>query len=57
MSGFGKSTFAKKRRAKRLGFECSHCVRLPCKNPRYKALGIVVNLNISLIDFDDNNCD
>ncbi|KAH9717199.1 hypothetical protein KPL71_021736 [Citrus sinensis] len=41
MSGFGKSTFAKKRRAKRLGSECSHCVRLACKNPRCKALGMV----------------
>ena len=41
MPGFGKSTFAKKRRAKRLGSECSHCVRLACKNPRCKALGMV----------------
>ncbi|KAK9195386.1 hypothetical protein WN943_003507 [Citrus x changshan-huyou] len=41
MPDFGKSTFAKKRRAKRLGFECSHCVRLACKNPRCKALGMV----------------
>ncbi|KAH9781036.1 hypothetical protein KPL71_008306 [Citrus sinensis] len=29
MPGFGKSTFAK-----RLGSECSHCVRLACKKPR-----------------------
>ncbi|KAK9185001.1 hypothetical protein WN943_025354 [Citrus x changshan-huyou] len=41
MPGFGKSTFAKKRRAKRLGSECSHCVRLACKNPCCKALGMV----------------
>ena len=41
MPSFGKSTFAKKRRAKRLGSECSHCVRLACKNPPCKALGIV----------------
>ena len=32
---------AKKRRAKWLGSECSHCVRLACKNPRCKALGMV----------------
>ncbi|KAK9214810.1 hypothetical protein WN944_006809 [Citrus x changshan-huyou] len=41
MPGFGKSIFAKKRRAKRLGSECSHCVRLACKNPCCKALGMV----------------
>ena len=41
MPGFGKSTFAKKRRAKRLGCECSHCVRLACKKPSYKTLGMV----------------
>ncbi|KAH9658293.1 hypothetical protein KPL70_023432 [Citrus sinensis] len=41
MPGFGKNTFAKKRRAKRLGSECSHCARLACKNPRCKALGMV----------------
>ncbi|KAK9217575.1 hypothetical protein WN943_006202 [Citrus x changshan-huyou] len=41
MHGFGKSTFAKKRRAKRLGSECSHYVRLACKNPCCKALGMV----------------
>ena len=41
MPGFGKSTFAKKRRAKRLGSECSHCVRLACKTPRCKTLGMV----------------
>ena len=41
MPGFGKSTFAKKRRAKRLGSECSHCVRLACKKPRCKTLGMV----------------
>ena len=41
MPGFGKGTFAKKRRAKRLGSECSHCVRLACKNPHCKALGMV----------------
>ena len=41
MPGFGKSTFAKKRRAKRLGSECSHCVRLTCKKPCCKTLGMV----------------
>ncbi|XP_052290035.1 uncharacterized protein LOC127899928 [Citrus sinensis] len=41
MPGFGKSTFVKKRRAKRLGSECSHCVRLACKTPRCKTLEMV----------------
>ena len=41
MLSFGKSTFAKKRRAKRFGSECSHCVRLACKTPRCKTLGMV----------------
>ncbi|KAK9175016.1 hypothetical protein WN944_027020 [Citrus x changshan-huyou] len=41
MPGFGKSTFAKKRRAKRLGSECSNCVRLACKKPRCQTLGMV----------------
>ena len=41
MPGFSKSTFAKKRRVKQLGSECSHCVRLACKNSRCKALGMV----------------
>ena len=36
MPGFGKSIFAKKRRAKRLGSECSHYVRLACKKPHCK---------------------
>ena len=41
MPGFGKSIFVKKRRAKRLGSECSHCVRPTCKKPRCKALEMV----------------
>ena len=41
MSGFGKSTFAKKKRAKRLGSKCPHYVRLACNKPRCKTLGMV----------------
>ena len=41
MSGFGKSTFAKKRSAKRLGSKCPHCVKLACNKPRCKTLGMV----------------
>ena len=41
MSGFGKSTFAKKRRGRRLGLECHNCVRLSCKLEVCKSLGMV----------------
>ena len=41
MPGFGKSTFAKKGRAKRLGSKCPNCVRLACKKPCCKTLGMV----------------
>ena len=41
MPGFGKSTFTKKTRAMRLGSESSHCVRLACKKPRCKTLGMI----------------
>ena len=41
MPGFGKSTFAKKGRVKRLASECSHCVRVACQKPCCKTLGIV----------------
>ncbi|KAK9190382.1 hypothetical protein WN943_018987 [Citrus x changshan-huyou] len=39
--GFGKSTFAKKQRARRLGSECHNCVRLSCKLEVRKPLGMV----------------
>ena len=39
MSGFSKSIFTKKRRAKRLGLECHNCVRLSCKWEICKSLG------------------
>ena len=46
MPGFGKSTFAKKRRAKRLGLKCYNCIRLGCKWEVYKTLGMVkIKLN------------
>ncbi|KAK9211892.1 hypothetical protein WN943_001270 [Citrus x changshan-huyou] len=41
MPGFGKSTFAKKRRDKRLSSQCPHCVRLACNKPHCKTLGMV----------------
>ena len=41
MPGFGKSTFAKKRRARRLGSECHNYVRLSCKREICKSLKIV----------------
>ena len=41
MLGFGKSTFAKKRRVKRLGSKCHNCVRFGCKRPDCKSLGMV----------------
>ena len=44
--GFGKSTFAKKRRAKRLGLKCHNCVRLSCKWEVCKSLWMVkIKLN------------
>ena len=50
MPGFGKSTFTKKRRVKRLGSKCSNCVRLVCKKPHCKTLGMVsVNHDMSKI--------
>ena len=41
MPGFGKSTFTKKRRARRLGSECHNCVRLSCKLEVCKSLGMI----------------
>ena len=41
MSSFSKSTFDKKRRAKRLYSECHNCIRLSCKREVCKSLGIV----------------
>ena len=41
MLGFGKNTFVKKRIAKRLGFKCPNYVRLACRKPHYKTLGMV----------------
>ena len=41
MSSFGESTFAKKKRDKRLGSECPHCVRLACIKQHSKTLGII----------------
>ena len=41
MSGFGKSTFAKKMRAKRLGSKCHNCVRFGCKRENCKYLGMI----------------
>ena len=41
MPGFGKSTFAKKRRAKRLGSKCHSCVRLGCNREVCKSLRMV----------------
>ena len=41
MHGFGKSTFAKNRKAKRLGSKCPHCVKLTCNKLRCKTLGMV----------------
>ena len=41
MLGFGKSTFAKKRRAKQLGSKCPNCVRLTCNKLRCKTLRMV----------------
>ena len=41
MPGFGKSTFAKKGRAKQLGSKCRHCERLACNKPHCKTLGMV----------------
>ena len=49
--GFGKSTFAKKRRDQRFGSECSHCVRLSCKRPRCKTLGIISIIFVCFLDF------
>ena len=40
MPGFGKRTFAKKMRAKRLGSKCHNCVRLNCNQPDCKSLGM-----------------
>ena len=41
MSGFGKNTFAKKMRAKRLGSKCHNCVRFGCKRENCKYLGMI----------------
>lgn len=41
MPCFGKSTFAKKRRAKRFGSKCPNCVKLACNKPHCKTLGMV----------------
>ncbi|XP_024042762.1 uncharacterized protein LOC112099576 [Citrus clementina] len=51
MPGFGKSTFAKKRRAKRLGSKCHNCVRLGCKRPDCKSLGMVSDTREDKIKF------
>ncbi|KAH9704470.1 hypothetical protein KPL70_011475 [Citrus sinensis] len=51
MPGFGKSTFAKKRRAKRLGSKCHNCVRLGCKRPDCKCLGMVYDTREDKIKF------
>ena len=42
MSSFGKNTFVKNRRAKRLGSKCPHFVRLACNKPRCKTLRMVL---------------
>ena len=41
MPGFGKSTFAKKMRAKWLGSKCHNCVWLSCKWENCKSLRMV----------------
>ena len=51
MPGFGKSTFAKKRRAKRLGSKCHNCVRLGCKREVCKSLGMVSDTREDNIKF------
>ena len=51
MLGFGKSTFAKKRRVKRLGSKCHNCVRFGCKRPDCKSLGMVFDTREDKIKF------
>ena len=51
MPGFGKSTFAKKRRAKRLGSKCHNCVRLSCRLEVCKSLGMVSDSREDKIKF------
>ena len=41
MPGFGKSTFAKKIRAKWLSSKCSHYVILTCNKPHCITLGMI----------------
>ena len=41
MPSFGKSTFTKKMRAKRLDSKCHNCVRLSCRLEVCKSLGMV----------------
>ena len=51
MSGFGKNTFAKKMRAKRLSSKYHNGVRLSCKWPYCKSLGMVSNNRDDKIKF------
>ncbi|KAH9657811.1 hypothetical protein KPL70_023229 [Citrus sinensis] len=51
MPGFGKNTFAKKRRAKRLGSKCHTCVRLGCERPDCQSLGTVSDTREDKIKF------
>ena len=51
MPGFGKSTFAKKRRTKRLGSKCHNCVRLSCRLEVCKSLGMVSDSQEDKIKF------
>ena len=51
MSGFGKSTFGKKKRAKRLGSKCHNCVWLNCNQPDCKSLGMVSDTREDKIKF------
>ena len=51
MPGFDKSTFGKKSRAKRLSSKCYNCVRLGCKRPDCKSLGMVSDTREDKIKF------
>ena len=51
MPGFGKSTFAKNKRAKRLGTKYHNCVRLGCKRVNCKSLEIVFDNREDKIKF------
>ena len=51
MPGFGKNTFAKKMRTKRLGSECHNCVRLSCRLEVCKSLRMVSDSREDKIKF------